>query len=103
VVLNFEPTPGLYSELDWQVGRPVGALPYLTLRLIGVAGLTLDVARAGLAALPSSTITVVSDTAAQITLGGLPDGASVQLDGEPAGLTVAVPAGRHRIALRVAG
>ncbi|OBI18286.1 peptidase [Mycobacterium sp. E2327] len=102
VLLNFEPTPGLYSELDWQVGRPVGALPYLTLRLSGVAGLTLDVARAGLAALPSSTITVTTDKAARITLGGLPDGASVQLDGEPAGATVAVPAGRHRITLRVA-
>lgn len=102
VLLNFEPTPGLYSELDWQVGRPVGALPYLTLRLSGVAGLTVDVARAGLAALPSSTITVTSDKAARITLGRLPDGASVQLDGEPAGATVAVPAGRHRITLRVA-
>ncbi len=102
VLLNFEPTPGLYSELDWQVGRPVGALPYLTLRLSGVAGLTVDVARAGLAALPSSTITVTTDKAARITLGGLPDGASVQLDGEPAGATVAVPAGRHRITLRVA-
>lgn len=101
VVLNFEPTPGLYSELDWRVGRPVAPLPYLTLRLIGVAGLTVDIARAGLAALPSSTITVVSDTAARITLGGLPDGVLVQLDGEPAGSAVAVPAGRHRITLRI--
>jgi pimeloyl-ACP methyl ester carboxylesterase len=103
VVLTFEPTPGLYSELDWHVGRPVAPLPYLTLRLIGVAGLTVDVARAGLAALPSSTITVATTTAAQITLGGLPDGIVVELDGEPAGPTVAVAAGRHRITLRAAG
>jgi hypothetical protein len=100
-VPHFDPTPGLYSELDWQVGRPVGALPYLTLRLAGVAGLTVDVARAGLAGLPSSTIMVATDTAAQITLAGLPDGTAVQLDDQPAGLTVAVPAGRHRIALGV--
>jgi hypothetical protein len=103
VVLTFEPTPGLYSELDWHVGRPVAPLPYLTLRLIGVAGLTVDVARAGLAALPSSTITVATTTAAQITLGGLPDGVVVELDGEPAGPTVAAAAGRHRITLRAAG
>ena len=101
VFLNFDPTPGLYSELDWRVGPPVGALPYLTLRLTGVAGLTVDVARAGLAALPSSTITVATDTAAHITLGGLPAGVEVQLDGQPAGPTVAVSAGRHRITLRV--
>ena len=101
VFLNFDPTPGLYSELDWRVGPPVGALPYLTLRLTGVAGLTVDVARAGLAASPSSTITVATDTAAHITLGGLPAGVEVQLDGQPAGPTVAVSAGRHRITLRV--
>ena len=101
VFLNFDPTPGLYSELDWRVGPPVGALPYLTLRLTGVAGLTVDVARAGLAALPSSTITVATDTAAHITLGGLPAGVDVHLDGQPAGPTVAVSAGRHRITLRV--
>ncbi len=101
VVLNFDPSPGLYSELDWRVGPPVGALPYLTLRLTGVAGLTIDVARAGLAALPSSTITVATDTAAHITLGGLPAGVEVQLDGQPVGPTVAVSPGRHRITLRV--
>jgi putative esterase len=99
VFLDFDPTPGLYSELDWRVGPPVGALPYLTLRLIGVAGLTLDVARAGLAALRSSTITVATDTAAHITLAGLPAEAEVQLDGQPAGPTVAVLPGRHRITL----
>jgi Putative esterase len=103
VVLDFEPTPCLYSELDWRTGPPVGALPYLTLRLTGVAGLTIDVARAGLAVLPSSTITVATDTAAQVTLGGLPAGVEVRLDGQPAGPTVALPPGRHRIALRVDG
>jgi pimeloyl-ACP methyl ester carboxylesterase len=100
VVWNFDPSPGVYTELDWQVGRPVGALPYLTLRLTGVAGLTVDVARAGLAALPASTITVATDTAAQIRLAGLPAGAAVQLDDQPVGPTVAVSAGRHRITLR---
>jgi pimeloyl-ACP methyl ester carboxylesterase len=99
VVLNFDPSPGLYSELDWRVGPPVGALPYLTLRLTGVASLTVDVARAGLAALPSSTITVATDTAAQVTLGGLPAGVEVQLDGQTVGPTVAVSPGRHRITL----
>ncbi|MGO9928258.1 MAG: alpha/beta hydrolase-fold protein [Mycobacterium sp.] len=99
VVLNFDPSPGLYSELDWRVGPPVGALPYLTLRLSGVAGLTVDVARAGLAALPSSTMTVAADTAAQITLSGLPDGVEVEVDGQPSGPTVAVLPGRHRITL----
>ena len=103
LVLNFEPTPGVYSELDWRVGAPVAPLPYLTLRLTGVAGLTVDVARAGLAALPSSTITVATDTAAQITLGGLPAGVEVRIDGEPAGPTVVVSPGRHRIALHVGG
>ncbi len=101
VVFNFDPSPGLYSELDWRVGPPVGALPYLTLRLNGVAGLTIDVERAGLAALPSSTITVATDTAAQVTLGGLPAGVEVQLDGHTVGPTVAVSPGRHRITLRV--
>ena len=101
LILNFEPTPGVYSELNWRVGRRVAPLPYLTLRLTGVAGLTVDVARAGLAALPSSTITVATDTAAKITLGGLPAGVEVQLDGAPAGpAVVAVPAGRHHITLR---
>ncbi len=102
VIPHFEPTPGLYSELDWQVGRPVGPLPYLTLSLKGVGGLRVDVARAGLAALPRSTVTVSTDVAAQITLGGLPAAVNVQLDGEPAGPTVAVSPGRHRIALTAA-
>jgi hypothetical protein len=42
---------------------------------------------------------VATDTAAQITLGGLPAGVEVQLDGHPAGPTVPVPPGRHRITL----
>ncbi|ORW45701.1 peptidase, partial [Mycobacterium paraense] len=100
VVWNLDPSPGVYSELDWQVGRAVAPLPYLTLRLTGVASLTVDVARAGLAALASSTITVATDVAARITLAGLPAGVEVQLDDQPAGATVDVPAGRHRVTLR---
>lgn len=99
VILNFDPTPGVYTELDWRVGPPVGPLPYLTLRLSGVAAITVDVQRAGLAALPASTITVATDTAARITLSGLPAGVSVHLDGQPAEPTLAVPVGRHRITL----
>lgn len=102
VILNFDPTPGLYSELDWRVGSPVGPLPYLTLRLTGVATLTLDVQRAGLAALPASTITVATDAPAQLTLSGLHAGADVQLDGQPTGATVALTGGRHRITLAAA-
>ncbi|OBG96465.1 peptidase [Mycobacterium sp. E3251] len=98
-ILNFDPTPGVYSELDWRAGPSVGPLPYLTLRLTGVARITVDVQRAGLAALQASTITVATDTAARITLSGLPDGSSVQVDGQPAGRTVAVAVGRHRITL----
>ncbi|BCI87803.1 hypothetical protein NIIDMKKI_30090 [Mycobacterium kansasii] len=74
-------------------------LPYLTLRLTGVASLTVDVERAGLASLPSSSIAVASDTAAQITLAGLPDGLQVRLDGQPVESIVAVPIGRHQISL----
>jgi len=103
LVLNFDPTPGLYSELDWRVGPPVAPMPFLTLRLTGVAGVTVDVERAGLAGLSASTITVTTDSAAQITLGGLPAGAQVQLDGAPSGATVPVLAGRHRITLAVVG
>lgn len=44
---------------------------------------------------------VATDTAAEITLGGLPAGFPVQLDGKAAGPTVAVSPGRHRITLRV--
>ena len=99
---HFEPTPGLYSDLDWQVGRPVGPLPYLTLNLKGVASLTVDIGRAGLAALPTSTITVSTDVTARIALSGLPAAIDVQLDGEPAGTTVTVSPGRHHITLTAA-
>ncbi len=103
LVLNFDPTPGLYSELDWRAGPPVAPMPFLTLRLTGVAGVTLDVERAGLAGLAASTITVTTDSAAQITLGGLPAGAQVQLDGAPSDARVPVLPGRHRITLAVVG
>ena len=96
---DFDPTPGLYSELDWRVGPPVGPLPYLTLQLTGVAGLTVDVDRAGLAALPSSTITVATDTAARITLAALPPDTTVLLDDQPTGPTVTVPVGQHTVTL----
>jgi pimeloyl-ACP methyl ester carboxylesterase len=102
VLLDFDPSPGVYSEVEWRVGGSVKPLPYLTLGLNGVAGLTVDVKRAGLASLSSSTISVATDIAARITLGGLPAGTVVHLDGNPAGSTVAVPAGRHQIEL-VAG
>jgi hypothetical protein len=69
------------------------------LRLKGVGGLRVDIARAGLAALPKSTITVSTDVAARITLGGLPAAVDVQLDGEPAGPTITVSPGRHQITL----
>ena len=99
VFVDFEPTPGLYSELDWRVGPRVGALPYLTLRLTGVAGLAVDVRRAGLAELRSSTITVTTDTATRIKVGGLASGTELRLDGRPSEATVTVPEGRHRITL----
>jgi hypothetical protein len=73
------------------------------LRLTGVAGLTVDLARAGLTKLPTSTITVATDTAAQIRLASLPEGVTVSLDDKPTGTTVALPAGRHHITLRAIG
>ncbi len=99
VIGNFEPTPAFYSELDWQVGPPVSPLPYLTLELTGVASLTVDVDRAGLAGLPTATIAVATDGPARVSLGSLPTGAKIQLDGQPTGSPVAVPAGRHQITL----
>jgi Putative esterase len=98
-LLQFDPTPGLFAEQAWQVGRPPDPLPYLTLRLTGVAGLTVDIARAGLASLPLSTIAIVTDTAAQINLASLPPEMIVELDGAVTGAAVLVPAGRHRITL----
>jgi hypothetical protein len=56
-------------------------LPYLTLTLTGVAAVTIDIARAGLAALPRSTIDVPTDTPTEITLAALPPGMAVELDG----------------------
>ena len=96
---HLDPTPGLYTEQEWRLGPPAEVLPYLTLTLTGVAALTIDVVRAGLAALPRSTITVATNTAAQVSLAGLPPGMAVQLDGALTSPKVAVPAGRHRITL----
>ena len=100
---GFEPgldlSPGLYTELVWRIGSAVDPLPFLALHLTRVAGITVDVARAGLASLRASTINVVTDTLAQIKLEALPPNTTVQLDGQPAGPIVAVPVGRHTITL----
>jgi hypothetical protein len=98
-VPHFDPTPGLYTEQVWLLGPPPPALPTLTLKLTGVAGLSVDVVRAGLAAWPKSTIAVATDTLAHITLAALPVDVTVDLDDTTAGPTVPVPAGRHRITL----
>ena len=74
-------------------------MPFLTLQLNRVAGLTVDVARAGLKSLRTSTINVVTDTLAAVKLAALPPNVAVLLDGQPTGPTVAVPAGRHTITL----
>ncbi|MGC2654952.1 MAG: prolyl oligopeptidase family serine peptidase [Mycobacterium sp.] len=102
-ILHLDPTPGLYSELVWRPGPPADRLPHLTLALSGVASLTLDVARAGLAALPKTSIAVATDNATQIKLAALPPAVTVELDDKPSGPTVAVPEGRHRITLRAGG
>ncbi len=80
------PEPQLPVPAEWPFGE---AFP----RSCG------DVVDVGLAELRSSTITVTTDTATQLKLGGLPPGVEVQLDGQPSQATVAVPAGRHRITL----
>lgn len=95
-------TPGLYTELLWRTGAAVEPIPFLTLKLTGVAGVTVDVARAGLAALDTSTIDVSTDTVARVELAELPPDVAVLLDGEPAGPVVQVPVGRHTIALTTA-
>jgi pimeloyl-ACP methyl ester carboxylesterase len=100
VVMGGQPSPGLYTEQIWRIGRPPAPMPHLTLDLTGVAAVTVDLARSGLAPLSSSTITVTTDTAAQITLSALPPGMVVELDGKPAGATLAVSPGRHRVTLR---
>ena len=99
LIPGFDPSPGLFTELSWQVGPEVDPLPYLTLKLTGIASLTVDVARAGLAALRTSTIQVATDTATQVTLAALAPGTTIEVDGRPTGSQVAVPFGRHRIAL----
>jgi pimeloyl-ACP methyl ester carboxylesterase len=96
---HWDPTPGYVAEQFWETGQPPDPQPYLTLTLAGVTGLTLDIARAGIGSFPASTIAVATDTAAWISLAALPPGMTVHLDGTPAGATVAVPAGRHRITL----
>ncbi len=100
---GFEPdldlSPGLYTELLWRIGPPVDPLPSLALNLSHVASLSVDVARAGLASLRSSTINVVTDTLAQITLAALPANTTVLIDGQPSGPAVAVPVGQHTITL----
>jgi hypothetical protein len=98
-ILHLDPTPGLYSELVWRAGPPPDRLPYLTLDLTGVASLTLDVARAGLAALPKTRIAVATDNGTQIKLASVPSAVTVNLNDKPSGLTVAVPPGRHLITL----
>ncbi|HUO39478.1 MAG TPA: prolyl oligopeptidase family serine peptidase [Mycobacterium sp.] len=100
---HFDPTPGLYTEQLWLLGPPPDPLPSLTLNLTGVAGLTVDVARAGLATWPKSTIAVATDTATQLRLAALAADVAVDLDGAPTGPTMAVPAGRHQITLARTG
>ncbi|OBB36523.1 prolyl oligopeptidase family serine peptidase [Mycobacterium sp. 852002-51961_SCH5331710] len=95
-------SPGLYTELLWRTGAAVEPIPFLTLKLTGVAGITVDVARAGLASLDTSTIDVSTDTVTRVELAALPPDIAVLLDGEPTGPVVHVPVGRHTIALTAA-
>ncbi|MFS0898442.1 alpha/beta hydrolase-fold protein [Mycolicibacterium litorale] len=96
---DFDPTPGLFTEMTWQVGGEVDPLPLLTLDLTGVAGLAVDVVRAGLATLSRSTITVATDHPVRIRLASLPPGTTVELDGRPAAPVVDVPVGRSQLTL----
>lgn len=95
-------SPGLYTELLWRIGAAVEPIPFLTLKLTGVAGITVDVARAGLASLDTSTVDVSTDTVTRVELAALPPDIAVLLDGEPTGPVVHVPVGRHTIALTAA-
>ncbi|MFV9634454.1 alpha/beta hydrolase-fold protein [Mycobacterium neumannii] len=95
-------SPGLYTELLWRTGSAVEPMPFLTLKLTGVAGITVDVARAGLASLDTSSIDISTDTETRVELAALPPDVAVLLDGEPAGADVRVPVGRHTIALTAA-
>ncbi|WP_193044353.1 peptidase [Mycolicibacterium baixiangningiae] len=99
VIPDFDPTPGLFTEMTWQLGADVDPLPLLTLDLSGVAGLAVDVVRAGLATLSRSTIAVSTDRAVRIRLASLPPGTTVKLDGAPAGAVVDVPVGRSQLML----
>ncbi len=99
LVLNFKPMPGVYTERLWERGRPREPRPVLTLKLTGVAGVNVDVARCGLATLGRSTIEVTTDGETAIGLERLAPRTSVQIDGVAAGATVVVPQGRHRIVL----
>ncbi|KUI22713.1 peptidase [Mycobacterium sp. GA-1285] len=95
-------SPGLYTELLWRTGPAVEPIPFLTLKLTGVADITVDVDRAGLASLDTSSIDVSTDTATRVELAALPPDVAVLLDGEPTGPVVHVPVGRHTIALTTA-
>ncbi|MGE2718491.1 alpha/beta hydrolase-fold protein [Mycolicibacterium celeriflavum] len=95
-------SPGLYTELLWRTGPAVEPIPFLTVKLVGVGGVTIDVERAGLASLPTSSIDVSTDTGARVELAALPPDVAVLLDGEPTGPVVDVPVGRHTIALTAA-
>jgi pimeloyl-ACP methyl ester carboxylesterase len=92
-------TPGLYTELLWRIGGAVEPTPFLSLNLTGVASLTVDIARAGLASLDTSGIDVATDRPAQVALAALPPDVAVLLDGDATGPLVSVPAGRHTITL----
>ena len=97
---NFKPTPRLYAQQLWQQrGLRRQTRAHLTLTLSGVAAITVDLARAGLAALPDATIEVVTDSAAEITFEKLPASTAVDIDGEPGPGTVVAGAGRHLITL----
>jgi len=99
LVLNFKPMPGLHSEQVWCRGRPGNARPRLTLKLTGVAGVSVDLARSGLSTLPHSTIAVTTDSEVAIGLDQLPPHTAVRVDGTAAGTTVVLPPGQHRIVL----
>jgi hypothetical protein len=99
LVLNFKPMPGVYTEQRWRASRGPDVRPQMTLDLTGVAALTVDLARAGLATVPDATITVTTDGPAEIALEGVPPSTAVQFDDEPVIGTVMVSEGRHRISL----
>jgi pimeloyl-ACP methyl ester carboxylesterase len=98
---DWNPTPGYVASQSWIVGRTPDSQPYLMLTLTGVERLTVDVARAGLAAFRKSTIAVATDVPVHVSLAALPPKTTVALDGTPAGATLAVPRGRHHITLEM--